>query len=60
MGISCDGAELYVTHYPCINCSKIIVGSGIYKIYYLNDNHNDESKPLLDYSGIKIESVKFI
>lgn len=57
MGISCDGGELYVTHYPCINCSKIIVGSGISKIYYLNDNHNDKSKPLLDYSGIKIEKI---
>ena len=57
MGISCDECELYVTHYPCINCSKIIVASGINKIYYLNDNHNEMSKPILDYSGIIITKV---
>ena len=55
MGISCDGGEIYITHYPCINCSKIIVSSGIKKIYYLNDNHNDKSMPILDNCKIKIE-----
>lgn len=59
MGISCNGGELYVSHYPCINCSKIIVGSGISKIYYLFDNHNDESNLLLSNSGIKIKRINF-
>lgn len=58
MGISCDNCSLYVTHYPCIHCSKIIVASGISNIYYLNDNHNDNSKPLLDYSGINISKLE--
>jgi len=40
-GISTQGAELYCTHSPCVNCSKIIVQSGIKKVYYaeLYDKH---------------------
>ena len=57
LGISCDKAEIYITHFPCINCSKIIVASGINKIYYLNDNHNEDSKPFLENSNIYIEKI---
>jgi len=40
-GISTQGAELYCTHSPCVNCSKIIVQSGIERVYYaeLYDGH---------------------
>ena len=32
----------YITHYPCINCAKILASSGIKTIKYLNDYKNDE------------------
>lgn len=60
MGVSCDDCELYVTHYPCINCSKMILGSGISKIYYLHDNHNEESDILLNFSEITIKKLSSI
>jgi dCMP deaminase len=41
-GVSCYGAIAYITHYPCINCMKIMCASGISKIYYENDYRNDE------------------
>lgn len=40
-GISTDDAIAFVTHYPCLNCYKILVGSGIKEINYLNDYKND-------------------
>ncbi len=40
-GISCDGATAYITHFPCINCFKILVSSGIKKIIYMHDYKND-------------------
>lgn len=40
-GVSCDGATAYITHYPCINCMKILCASGIKKIYYIDDYKND-------------------
>jgi len=41
-GVSCDGATAYITHYPCINCMKILCASGIKKIYYIDDYKNDD------------------
>ncbi len=30
-------AEIYVTHFPCLQCTKMILQAGIKKIYYLKD-----------------------
>jgi dCMP deaminase len=40
-GVSLDGSTIYITHYPCINCFKTIIASGIRKILYLNDYNNN-------------------
>ena len=56
-GVSCNGATAYITHYPCINCMKILCASGIKKIFYINDYRNDE---LVEYFAkeANIEIVK--
>ena len=41
-GVSCDGSDAYITHYPCINCMKILCASGIKNVFYINDYKNDE------------------
>jgi len=41
-GINTDEAIAYITHYPCINCYKILVASGIREINYINDYKNNE------------------
>ncbi|MEX0934411.1 MAG: deaminase [Candidatus Saccharimonadales bacterium] len=33
-GISLDGADIYVTTFPCPNCAKLIASSGVKKVYY--------------------------
>jgi dCMP deaminase len=40
-GSSVEGCVAYVTHYPCINCAKILASSGIAEIRYRQDYHND-------------------
>ena len=40
-GVALEGAVAYVTHYPCLNCCKILLSSGIKRIQYLHDYHND-------------------
>ena len=42
-GTSCDGSIAYITHYPCLNCAKMLYASGIKKVYYINDYKNDEN-----------------
>ena len=41
-GVSSDGCTAYITHYPCYNCMKLMVSSGINSIKYINDYKNDE------------------
>ncbi|MFZ9201906.1 MAG: deoxycytidylate deaminase [Opitutales bacterium] len=40
-GISLQGAVCYITHFPCINCAKILASAGISEICYRHDYRND-------------------
>lgn len=40
-GVSVTDSIAYITHYPCINCFKILLAAGITNIIYLNDYKND-------------------
>jgi len=54
-GSPVDGCVAYVTHYPCINCAKILVAAGITKIKYHEDYQNDPLvAPLLAEAGVKV------
>src|SRR5690606_15279605 len=39
-GVPTDGATIYVTHFPCLQCCKAIIQSGIKKVYYAKDHRN--------------------
>ena len=41
-GVSCKDSIVYVTHYPCIICTRLLLASGIKQIKYINDYKNDE------------------
>ena len=40
-GSSVEGCVAYVTHYPCINCAKILAAAGIHEVKYREDYQND-------------------
>lgn len=41
-GVSCNNSIAYISHYPCLICTRLLLASGIKKIYYINDYKNDE------------------
>ena len=41
-GVSLSGCTAYITHFPCVNCAKLLAASGIAKVKYLHDYNNDE------------------
>lgn len=54
----------YVTLFPCSNCAKLLVQSGVKEIYYLDDKYADKpdtiaSKKLLDGCRVKYHKVEF-
>ena len=54
-GSSVEGCVAYVTHYPCINCAKILASAGIAEIRYRRNYRNDPLvAPMLNDAGVKI------
>lgn len=51
-----DGADIFVTHAPCIECAKLIYQSGIRRVYYSEDYRDDSGIRFLKQS--KIEVIK--
>ena len=41
-GVSCLDCDAYITHYPCIICTRILLASGIVNIKYVDDYKNDD------------------
>jgi len=41
-GVSCDNATAYITHYPCLICTRLLLASGICEIKYIDNYKNDE------------------
>jgi len=57
-GVSCNNSVAYITHYPCKNCAKLLIASGIKKIYYINDYKNDDVvKHFSNISNCPIEKI---
>lgn len=57
-GSSVEGCIAYVTHYPCINCAKIMAAAGLAEIKYHEDYANDPLvEGLLAGSGVKISRL---
>ena len=40
-GVTLEGATAFITHFPCINCSKLLIAAGIARIRYRHDYRND-------------------
>lgn len=41
-GSSCEGSTAYITHFPCVICTRILLASGIKEIKYIEDYKNDD------------------
>ena len=49
-----DGADIFVTHAPCMECSKLIFQSGIRRVYYSQDYRDDSGIKFLKQSGVEV------
>ena len=55
---SSEGATLYVTSSPCIECAKLIIQSGIKRVVYADSYHSMDGIDLLKRVGIEIVRVE--
>ena len=53
-GNSSSGATLYVTSSPCMECSKLIIQSGISRVVYKDEYRLDDGINLLRRAGVEV------
>lgn len=54
-GIAADGAVLYCTAHPCVQCTKMLINAGVKRIVYRDSYPDDLSMALLKEAGIVTE-----
>ena len=56
-GNSSQGATLYVTASPCLECAKLIIQSGIKRVVYNDEYRLTDGVDLLRRAGIEVEKI---
>lgn len=51
---SSDGATLYITTAPCMECAKLIIQSGIRRVVFCDSYHTHDGVNLLNKAGIEV------
>jgi dCMP deaminase len=52
------GADLFVTHSPCLDCAKLIYQSGISRVWYGQNYRDDSGIKFLEKSGVVVEQLQ--
>jgi len=53
-----QGAEMYLTHSPCIECAKLIHASGIRRVYYQDTYRSKEGIDFLLECGVRVTQTQ--
>ncbi len=54
LGISLEGAVMYVTHQPCVICTRMIINSGIKRVVYKNGYPDEFAVELFRQSDVEL------
>lgn len=52
------GADIFITHAPCMECAKLIYQSGIRRVFFNQNYRDDAGTKFLEKSGIEVEQIK--
>lgn len=55
-GVSLLGSDLYLTLTPCLSCAKMVINSGIVRIWFLHEYRDTFPLTTLANSGIEIHA----
>jgi dCMP deaminase len=50
-------ADIFITHAPCIDCAKLILQSGIRRVYYGTQYRDDYGVKFLQKSGLEVTQI---
>ena len=52
-----SGADIFITHSPCLECAKLIYQSGISRVFYSQDYRDSSGIDFLLRSGIPVKKI---
>jgi dCMP deaminase len=52
-----NGATLFITHAPCLDCAKLVYQSGINSVFYRNSYRSDDGLHFLQKAGVQVTQV---
>jgi dCMP deaminase len=52
------GADIFITHAPCVECAKLIFQSGVSRMWYGSEYRDDSGIRFLERSGIQVTKVE--
>ena len=54
---SSDGATMFITHAPCLDCAKLVYQSGIKSVYYRNSYKNTDGLDFLNKCNVEVTMI---
>ena len=57
-GNSAEGATLFITASPCMECSKLIIQAGIKRVVYRDEYRLTDGVDLLKRAGVEVEKIE--
>ena len=54
---SSDGASIFITHAPCLDCAKLVYQSGIKSVYYRNSYKNTDGIDFLNKCNVEVTMI---
>jgi dCMP deaminase len=54
---STEGANLFVTHAPCLECAKLIYQSGINSVFYRDTYRSEEGIKFLEKCNVEVKQI---
>lgn len=55
--VSANGADMFITHGPCIDCAKLIFQAGVKRVFYSTDYRSQTGIEFLKKSGVTVEKI---
>lgn len=53
-----SGADLFVTHSPCMDCAKLIYQAGIRRVFWRENYRDDSGLKFLQKSGVEVQQIQ--
>ncbi len=56
-GVPLEGATIYTTHQPCVNCAKMIINAGLKRVVYAGHYPDELAMKYMRMAGLQVDHL---